>query len=256
MKGKERGVHKIKRSGETASEGTEYALPTDSRDSWFGGYIFIVFILLLTLGQCAGQSGKVIEPKPPVAQKAIFKSHSPNASINDIKVVLGGGSYEISYESHAFPNYLELKSVDTKNIFLADFNTGKTSGDSLEATTYVLIGDLSLQISNIDLSDSLDSLFVQSGKNIAAYFNYANSERGPPVGSSKKPRRRVIIVGTLTEITFPGLKGRSKLHANIMDLEPGEDVWRAYEVAKRQFEYEKSKSIDSSGSPKRRAVAH
>ena len=239
----ERGAHRIRRT-----EGS-HSISTDSatEDSWTGVWVFVAFIFLLFLFQCEGNppSGSAAPPKPPSSNTATFRSLESSTNLDQIQVVLGGGSYEIIYESHNSSWALDNSSLISKNVFRADFRTNKTSGDPVNASTYVLVGDLSLQISQIGFQDSLESIFVQRGRNIKAYFNYANSERGPPSILVKNFRKRVIIIGTLTDLSFPDLSGRSALKANIIDIEPGESVEQRYEQAMRNYEIARAQEVTS-----------
>jgi hypothetical protein len=230
----ERGTHRIRRTEGSQSGGAA----SSSEDSWNGVWLFVAFIAFLSLLQCSSSppSRELEPPKPPSSNTATFRSLTPVASAEQIEVVLGGGSYELTYENYKSDWALQSSSMLAKDVFRADFNTGKTSGDPVSASTYILIGELSLQISQIGFQDSLDALIVQGGKNLKAYFNYANSERGPPSAFISHQRKRAIIIGTLTDLSFPDLRGRSALRANIIDLEPNESVKQRYEHAMSKYE--------------------
>jgi len=162
---------------------------------------------------------------------ALIQAIEPVTQREPIAVILGGGEYEISYETAE--NIPDRQTLGTDKVFFADYTKGITSGDPSSAEVYVLIGSLKLQIGDIAESDHLYANILSRGKDVNAYFNYANSERGPPAVMEK---RRVIVVGELETIGLPARFGSSLNDVDHLDLNPSEHSEREYQASLAKYE--------------------
>jgi hypothetical protein len=173
-------------------------------------------------------------PHKPQPRVAIFEAANPNGT--NFSVILGGGNYDIHYESAS--NLENLEVGPNEKVFTADFNKNETTGDLKLATTVILIGTLRLDVGDIAGEDSLYASILARGKNLNAYFNFATSPTGPPIIHTDREKKRAIIVGTLNKINLGSTYDNSTQTLRVLDLNPSEEAEREYRKAYERYQRE------------------
>ena len=172
-------------------------------------------------------SGRTPEPpaQPPEPRVAVFQATNIAEIANPLTIILGGSNYDFEYETVDSLSQIE-KQINRKGIFYADFSKNISSGDLEKAGTVILVGSVSLSIGALNGSDILHASTTIDRKKINAYFNYAQSPTGPPNFQQNAKKRKIIIVGEMTNINFPTTFGSSQTNISILELSPSkEKIW-------------------------------
>ena len=172
-------------------------------------------------------------PSPPeklYARLAQFDSARPLPGVENVTVILGGGEYDITYET--VDNLTAINDIGAAKVFSVNFNENSTKGDLTTADVIILIGSLNLKVADISETDELYVNILSKAKNVNAYFNFATSERGPPPVNAK---RRVIVVGDIANVTLPASYGSSTTTLKVVDLNPSKDNQQEYELAMQKY---------------------
>lgn len=225
----ERGKHDITSVSSDTSEEQPRGAPMSGRDIAAFAFLALFFATLVFLAD-SGPS----KPAPPPAPRATFFENSARYGHIPLSVTLGGGEYEISYET-ADTESIKRFGKGSKDVFFADFRTNQVRGDPETATTFIFYGDLRVHISEIDVNDFLKFSVTNFPRGLNAYFNYSHSERGPPGAFQNTKKMRVVIVGTVANLDLPNLNGYSRMKGRILDLEPDENVRAEYEKTVSQW---------------------
>jgi len=174
----------------------------------------------------AAAASTPLPPKPLYAKLAQFDSARPSQGADNATLVLGGGEYDISYETA--DNLGAINGIDTASVFSVDFDKNTVNGDPKTADVIVLIGSLNLKVADIAETDELYVNILSKAKNVNAYFNFETSERGPP---PVKKKRRVIVVGEIANVSLPASYGNSTTTLKVVDLNPSMASQQEYEIA-------------------------
>ena len=179
----------------------------------------------------AAAASTPLPPKPLYAKLAQFDSARPSQGVDNVTVILGGGDYNISYETAE--NLGAINGIGTANVFSVDFDKNTANGDPKTADVIILIGSLNLKVADIAETDELYVNILSKAKNVNAYFNFATSERGPP---PVKKKRRVIVVGDIANMSLPASYGKSTTTLKVVDLNPSQDSQQEYELALQKYQ--------------------
>lgn len=181
--------------------------------------LFILLIpitIILLLGFAIWHLNAPPQPPPPLqARVAIFDTAEKDKP--PLTVVLGGGSYELIYETVS--HLPSLIGKEANSIFTANFSTGETSGNLKEASTIVMYGAIKLAVGYTTDKHVLYANIVSRATAVNAYFNFATSERGPPA-ELHSIRKQIYVIGTLANIAFGDSYLNSKQTIKLLELEP------------------------------------
>ncbi len=220
-----RGAHTISKRVEPGSPHQPPSPPPPPGGRELKTLLLIVGgILLLTLLFSGGRR----LPPPPTPPQFHFgvieaRNFSPGTPIS---LVLDCTAYEFAYLT-AESVSAALRETPSDKVFSLDFNTGKSTGTAESSDVLVLVGDLRLRIGKLAQRDNLHAEVRSFGKDIAAYYNYSRSPRGPPESKTAATRKLIYVVGTLDDVSFDGMRDRSIATLSAIDFAPPPE--RVYE---------------------------
>ena len=217
--------------------------------------LFLAFILILSLAQCGGRPSGPPPPTAPSAKVAVLKALVAPSDGSGLRITLEGGSYEISYSTAETVESAIAALIPGSRVYQANFETGTTSGNLRDADTLLLVGNIVVDTARIGEKDYLYSDIATFGKNTSAYFNYAQSPRGPPNAGESKHAKRVIVLGQILGMNFGEALGQAVREIRVLDLEPTDKEKQRYEAAVSQHnrDIERRSRMDAEG---RRARPH
>lgn len=193
----------------------------------------------------AAASASLPTPPPPLkARLAQFESTQHSSDGDGAALILGGGEYEITYET--VDSASGIGDLAGASVFAMNFDNKASVGDPKNADVFVLFGSLKLKVADIDDNDALYASILSRADKVNAYFNFATSERGPPVD---KKKRRVIVVGDLAEVALPAGFGNSTTTVDVLDLNPSESRQHDYDVALQLYQAKLYQFVASGGTP-------
>jgi hypothetical protein len=135
-------------------------------------------------------------------------------------ILLGGQNYNLKLFS-ATVGTLYKGTTSPERTFIADYDNGTFIGDFDTAEEIIIKGNVNLAINDISEIDTFKASFTQTGKNISAYIDYAQSPQGPP---SRSIHKNIVILGEIREIQLPSGGGNSRSDIRIMAM--GDDYWK------------------------------
>lgn len=242
MQDQDRGRHTF--TGTGANRPVFRPEPVEPEQGYGGFVLFVLFIGFLSLLNAGSGPSLPPAPAPPAAKVAVFtglgsagdtKAGPITQGVQALQVNLAGGSYELSYSTAQSVDAAIAEIATARKIFFANFTTGEFRGELQDADTILMVGRVFVHIAEIGALDILRSDITLYGKNTSAYFNYAQSPRGPPPATSA-PRyaKRIVVLGEIVEMDFGLVKDRSIHEARVLDLEPSAAELNRYEAAKFQ----------------------
>lgn len=185
-------------------------------------------------------------PQPPPAPQprvAIFERANDGPASTALSIVLGGGDYDISYES-AGDLATAMSRYPGQSVFLADFESGTRYGNLKQAHVILLKGSLKLSVGSISGDKSLYANIVSRGKDVNAYFNFSTSPRGPPDIPIERTKKKVVVIGELAVVSISGSFQQSTRDISILDLNPSQGEESAYIEARQRYQ-EAIKTFDA-----------
>lgn len=223
----ERGKHTVRGQAAGSQPRKDSRVSGEAVIAWIFWLVVMPVLFFNWIHEASHEGQNVYPPAPPRSKVAVFRSTDVNAP--PLSIVIGGGTSSVEYRPIDPQQNGEINLLPQNTTFYANFATGETRGDPKTATDFVLIGaGLEVDIGNISGSDVLNAGFINYHKLVNAYFNYENSERGPPASHRNYT---VYVCGDVESFNFLGGHRDSQTKVTVLELDPTDHDIQVYNEA-------------------------